>query len=595
MASKTHATWLFSIRAKLVAVLIPVTIISMLLAMLGLGKFLQDFFQRRAELETEQLGQAVKSALRQSMLRRPEPFFSDTLSDVQKTPDIRRIWIIDKTGRIAHASDRSMIGELLDKRQHPTCTVCHSNSAAPDSRTYFTRDETGLPIIRHVSRIENDEACWQCHDSKMRLNGILLLEASTETFDNALWTVQRRLAGTGTITLAVLIAAILLVTTTFVARPVRGLMAGVRQLGTGDLAVRIPVRGRDELAELAGSFNQMAGDLGRSIEEVQNKKAELSVVYSILERVTETIDLGELKEILLQTMIDVLGADRVLLVSDMTGHRSREIVIRTRHVNRVRRITDMVEGGESLPEGFPSELVSGWLNGQVQEPFVTPDRQMAVIPVRVRDARLALLMVRRDCSFKHSEANPELLGALSHHIGVAFENAHLYTLAITDELTQLYTVRHFQNRIEECVSRYKRYRQTFGLLMLDLDHFKVINDASGHLAGDEILRRVAQVLVRSIRTVDSAYRYGGDEFAILLPETNSATARLVAERVRHEIARLEVSLGSSRKVTVTASIGLAVCPDDGDSVEELVAAADAALYAAKREGRDCVSDPARQP
>ena len=594
MSIETRSTWLFSLRVKLVAVLIPLTAISMLLAMAGSGKFLHDFFQRRAELETEQLGQAVKSALRQSMLRRPELFFSDTLRDVQKTPNIRRVWIIDKKGRIAHASDRVMIGKLLDQRQHPACTACHSNLAAPDSRTLFTRDEAGIPIIRHVSRIENDEACWQCHDSKIRLNGILLLEESTETFDNALWTVQRRLAATGGITLAVLIAVTLLVTTTLVARPVRRLMAGVRQLGTGDLAVRIPVRGRDELAELAGSFNQMAGDLSRNIEEVQNKKAELSVVYSILERLTETIDLAELKEIIQQTMMDVLGADRVLLLSNLPGQRSSEIVIRTKHVNRVHRIRDVVEGGAFVSDGFPPELVSRWLNGEVQEPFVTSERQLAVIPVRVRDATLALLMVYRDCPFRHSEANPELLGALAHHIGVAFENAHLYTLAITDELTQLYTVRHFQNRIQECVSRYKRYQQKFSLLMLDLDHFKSINDAYGHPAGDEVLRRVAQVLVGSIRAVDSAYRRGGDEFAILLPETNSTTARQVAERVRQQIDRLEVSLGSDRKIAVTASIGLAVCPDDGGSVDELVAAADAALYAAKREGRNRVSDPQRQ-
>src|SRR5207245_10549685 len=111
--------------------------------------------------------------------------------------------------------------------------------------------------LSELCQSENDEACWQCEDSMIGRNGILLLEESTETFADASWTVQRRLAATGGITLAVLIAVTLLVTTTLVARPVRRLMAGVRQLGTGDLAVRIPVRGRDELAELAGRVNQM--------------------------------------------------------------------------------------------------------------------------------------------------------------------------------------------------------------------------------------------------------------------------------------------------------------------------------------------------
>ena len=160
MPTKTRASWLFSLRVKLVAVLIPLIVISMLLAMVGLGNFLQGFFQRRAELETEQVGQAVKAALRQSMLRRPVVSFSDELADVQKTPNILRVWIIDKTGRVAHASDRASIGEQLDRSKDPTCTVCYANVVTPEARSFFTRDETGIPIIRHVSVIENDRACW---------------------------------------------------------------------------------------------------------------------------------------------------------------------------------------------------------------------------------------------------------------------------------------------------------------------------------------------------------------------------------------------------------------------------------------------------
>ena len=213
MPTETRASWLFSLRVKLVAMLIPLIVICMLLAMVGLGKFLQDFFQRRAELETEQVGQAVKAALRQSMLRRPVLSFSDALADVQKAPNIRRVWIIDTTGRVAHASDRAMVGKQLDRSKDPTCTVCHANVVTPETRAFFTHDETGIPVIRHVSVIENDQACWGCHDSKVRLNGILLLDESTDTFRNALWTVERRLGATGGITLAILVAMTLLVTT----------------------------------------------------------------------------------------------------------------------------------------------------------------------------------------------------------------------------------------------------------------------------------------------------------------------------------------------------------------------------------------------
>ena len=589
MSTESRGGWLFSLRVKLLAVLIPLMGISMLVAMVGLSKFLQEFFHRRAEVETARLGQAVTSALRQSMLMGSEQSLSDNLADLEKTPGLRRIWIIDKNGRVAHATDRAMIGRVLDKSRDPICTVCHTAGVTPGARTFFTRDETGTPIIRYVNPIVNEKVCWGCHDPKVRLNGILLLEESTQVYQEAIGTIQRRLGATGGITLAVLVVMTFFVTTVLVERPVRRLIAGVRQAGAGDLTVRIPLRGRDELVELASSFNVMAGNLDRSLKDVRNKNTELSVVYSVVERLTKTINLRELKEISLQTLMDVLEADRVLLLSNMTPQESEEILIRTRGDRRLHRIGPTAEGSGAQPEGFPSEIASRWVRGELQEASVWPDRQVAVLPIQTRNRKLALLLVKRERPFDPSEANTMLLGALADHIGVAFENALLYRLAITDELTQLFTVRHFHTRIEESVFECERHQQKFGLLMLDLDHFKAINDQWGHLAGDEVLRQVARLLARTIRVVDSAYRYGGDEFAILLPERDFAAARGVAERVRQGVEGLKIPLEGGGNVAVTVSVGIAICPDDGASAQKLVAAADAALYEAKRGGRNRVS------
>jgi diguanylate cyclase (GGDEF)-like protein len=203
---------------------------------------------------------------------------------------------------------------------------------------------------------------------------------------------------------------------------------------------------------------------------------------------------------------------------------------------------------------------------------------------------LALLLVKRKRPFDHSEANPMLLGALAEHISITFHNALLYRLAVTDELTQLFTVRHFQNRIEESVLECQRHQQKVGLLMLDIDHFKAINDQWGHPAGDEVLRQVARQLASTIRVVDGAYRYGGDELAILLPGRDLAAARGVAERVRQGVEGLKIPLKGGGNIAVTVSAGIAIYPDDGTSAQELVAAADAALYEAKRGGRNRVSD-----
>jgi diguanylate cyclase (GGDEF)-like protein len=590
MSTESRGGWLFSLRVKLLIVLVPLMGISLLVAMVGLSRFLQEFFHRRAEVETARLGQAVTSTLRQSMLMGSEQLLSNNLADLEKTPGVRRIWIIDKNGRVTHAADRAVIGRALDRSRDPICIACHTAGVTPGARTFFTVDETGIPIIRYVNPIVNEKVCWRCHDPKVRLNGILLLEESTQTFHEAIGTIQRRLGATGGITLAVLVVMTFFLTTVLVERPVRSLMAGVRQAGAGDLTVRVPIRGRDELAELARSFNVMARKLGRSLQAVRNKKTELSVVYSVVNRLTKTINLRELKAISLQILMDVLDADRVLLLSNMTPQESEEILIRTRGDRRLHRIGPAAGGSGAQPEAFPSEITSRWARGELQKASVWSDRQMAVLPIQTRDRKLALMLVKRERPFGPSEANTVLLGALAGHIGVAFENALLYRLAITDELTQLFTARHFHTRIEEC----EHHQQKFGLLMLDLDHFKAINDRWGHLAGDEVLRQVGRLIARTIRVVDSAYRYGGEEFAVLLPERDFPAANGVAKRLRQGVESLKIPLEGGGNVAITVSVGIAISPDDGASAQELVAAADAALYDAKRGGRNRVSYPPRQ-
>ncbi len=157
--------------------------------------------------------------------------------------------------------------------------------------------------------------------------------------------------------------------------------------------------------------------------------------------------------------------------------------------------------------------------------------------------------------------------------------------AITDHLTGLYNHRYFQERLRETAGKVTGDGATASLLFCDLDRFKDVNDMRGHLAGDRALRRTAQVLQETLREGDVAARYGGDEFALLLPDTDGEAALAVAERVREKVAK---GLSQAGFGTLTVSIGVAVFPDDAASAEELVALADAAMYEAKRRGRDRV-------
>ena len=159
----------------------------------------------------------------------------------------------------------------------------------------------------------------------------------------------------------------------------------------------------------------------------------------------------------------------------------------------------------------------------------------------------------------------------------------LERLSITDDLTELYNRRYVMEALGNEVRRSRRLEHPFALLMLDVDHFKEYNDAYGHLAGDAALARVAAILKESTRDVDCAARYGGEEFVVLLPETEAQGATDTAQRIQGRLARDDVVGGK-----VTLSVGVAQFPEDGESPEDLLAGADAALYQAKREGRNRV-------
>lgn len=162
----------------------------------------------------------------------------------------------------------------------------------------------------------------------------------------------------------------------------------------------------------------------------------------------------------------------------------------------------------------------------------------------------------------------------------------LSDLSVRDSLTGLYNNGEFYRLLEAETARSLRYDHAFAVLMLDLDHFKRINDNFGHPAGDVALRRLATILTSMLRPVDCVARYGGEEFAIILPETPLSGALQVAERLRAAIAETSIDVGIEKAVGVSVSIGIAACPDHARSGRELVALADRALYEAKRTGRN---------
>jgi diguanylate cyclase (GGDEF)-like protein len=246
--------------------------------------------------------------------------------------------------------------------------------------------------------------------------------------------------------------------------------------------------------------------------------------------------------------------------------------------------------------------------GEVQVPMAIAQQMQALetrlcLPIVIHDELEGLVLLgpkKSDRAF--SEEDVETLVSLTKTLAVAVANARLFTelaktqaevaeqesLAITDSLTGLFVRRHFVERSMVELARCKRYNHSCALLMVDLDHYKDINDRHGHLVGDAVLQETAQLLRRHLRDTDVLGRFGGDELIILLVETNTEQAVRLAQRLRRLVEEHPIGVANDLVVAATVSIGLATFPDDADSVELLMARADEALYFAKRAGRNGV-------
>jgi len=238
-------------------------------------------------------------------------------------------------------------------------------------------------------------------------------------------------------------------------------------------------------------------------------------------------------------------------------------------VGVLRPILFLSEGARRLSAGDLNVYLPVWGRDEIGALTATFNEMIR----RLREGREEI----EDARDELARANEDLRGA----------NQTLEALAITDGLTGLYNHRHFQDTLDREVRRCDREARPLSLLMIDIDHFKQFNDQWGHTEGDAALRRVAGQIMRTIRATDSAFRYGGEELAVLLPGCLKEQAREVAEKVR-----MAVEDGGSRRGApapwLTVSVGVATSPEDARMSRELVDAADVALYAAKDGGRNCV-------
>ncbi|TET53627.1 MAG: diguanylate cyclase [Actinobacteria bacterium] len=214
-----------------------------------------------------------------------------------------------------------------------------------------------------------------------------------------------------------------------------------------------------------------------------------------------------------------------------------------------------------------------------------------VVPVISKNKVLGALSLASENIRKFNPREIKLLETIADQVGVVMENSNLYqqtiVLSRTDNLTKLFNSRYFEEILHKQISWSKRKNKTFSLIMLDIDELKSINDLYGHDSGDVLLRKFAQTLRDNLRDSDFYARYGGDEFVVLLPESNEKMAKVVAKKLIKKVSSARI-FGFDKKPLMTTSIGIAVFPKSASTVVSLVKAADIALYRAKQDGKNCV-------
>lgn len=355
--------------------------------------------------------------------------------------------------------------------------------------------------------------------------------------------------------------------------PVSVINEGAKSIMEGNLDLRLPILALDELGDLSNNFNLMS-------QKLKNRLAELTLLYKLTRTASASHNPRELFELAANELKMHLNAASSGTVWLTEGDDENAVLVSNHYL-------------ENESEAIRKNTVESLKTSQISITF-EPDinKVLLIIPLFFEEKKFGTIYLI--FSDKHLleqsdilETQKSFLETLRHHISLIIEKQRLFEQAITDSLTRLYLRRFFLATLEKEISRANRYQIEVGIIMLDIDHFKVFNDQYGHQAGDYLLRETSQRIIESIRTVDTPARYGGEEISIILPQTNIKESFMVAERIRKTIESSEY-IYKDNVLKVTVSIGITCLKNRKLTVEEMIEEADKALYIAKNKGRNQV-------
>jgi diguanylate cyclase (GGDEF)-like protein len=396
-------------------------------------------------------------------------------------------------------------------------------------------------------------------------------------------------------------------------RPLSDLARAADRIADGDLDTRVPILRPDELGRLAATFNRMTRELQAYVQALTASRDQLRGHLAILgETLSSTHDLQRILRVILRSALAATGARAglVLLLDPASGQLVAQCAIGLTgdwdvpDADLPQRRLPVGSGtlGAVAADGEPRR---GYRMAGAAEPACHSYLAVPICPPAVEDdpppaevtpgALGVLALYDQLGGVAFGDTDLDTLRTFAGQAGVAVHNVRVHEeaqrLSLTDPLTGLWNYRYLRESLRREVERAHRFGRMLTVLVLDLDHFKDVNDTYGHAAGDAVLSEFARRIRIGLREVDLAFRQGGEEFVVLLPETDAFGGAIVAERLGAAVRERPVPIDPRRsdvgdQVPITVSIGIAVFPEHGGTAQQVLNAADDALYSAKRAGRD---------
>ena len=378
-------------------------------------------------------------------------------------------------------------------------------------------------------------------------------------------------------------------------RPLVALSEAAERVAGGDLDTHIEVSSDDEVGQLATSFNDMTDRLRGYVGALETSRDELRRNLARLgDTLSSTHDLGRILGVILETAVAETrsSAGAIYVVADGRD----ELTLRAGHGldGRGAQTGDVIAIGDGVTGAVAAsgDAVRGHVGspGLVAAPAEPRSEELISVPLRTTGGVLGVLnLYDRIDGRPYDTGDLDTIRTFASQAAVALDNVLLHQeaqrLSVTDGLTGLRNYRSFQQAISRETERAVRFGRPMGLLMLDLDHFKNVNDTHGHQVGDAVLIEVADRVRAEVREVDLVARYGGEEFTVVLPETDRRGAEHIADRICERVRGRPLH-AAGIELRLTVSVGVAVLPEDGTTPSSLIRAADDALYRAKAAGRD---------